>query len=186
MFWEFIVISVACYLTHLLLLHYHLRRQAAIKELKAGTENTLTNDDINHIQTELENRGYLIRFPEAEATSTTKEIKEIIETQPHHHNELPLHIYIFATNCIPQFEDAELLLTALEKTTQQYGNVVFKEHPDDVAELSLDYNRNKHRFECVYSNYIEEIQSRRNEWLNREETLTFLKQVIDKYIKEYV
>ena len=183
MFWEFIVISVACYLTHLLLLHYYLRRQATIKELKARTENTLTNDDINHIQTELENRGYLIRFPESETTPVTK---EIIENQPHYHNELPLHIYIFATNCIPQFENAELLLAALEKTTQQYGNVVFKEHPDDLAELSLEYNRDKHRFECVYSNHIEEIQSRRNEWLNREETLMFLKQVIDKCIKEYV
>lgn len=181
MFWEFIVISVACYVTHLLLLHYHLRRQSAIKELKSTTENTLTNDDINHIQTELENRGYLIRFPEKEITPLTREIEE----KQHYHNDLPLHVYIFATGCIPQFEDAESLLTALEKTTQQYGNVVFKEHPDDLAELSLEYNHDKQRFECVYSNHVDEIQSRRNEWLNREETLIFLKQVIDKYIKEY-
>jgi len=183
MFWEFIVISVACYVTHLLLLHYHLRRQSAIRELKSTTENTLTNDDINHIQTELENRGYLIRFPEQQVTSLTNE-RELEEKQ-RYNNDLPLHVYIFATGCIPQFEDAESLLTALEKITQQYGNVVFKEHPDDLAELSLEYNHDKQRFECVYSNHVDEIQSRRNEWLNREETLIFLKQVIDKYIKEY-
>lgn len=176
------VIGIACYLMHLLLHHYYLRRQSTLQELQAGTEPTLTNDDINHIQTELENRGYLIRFPESEATSITK---ATLENQSHY-NKLPLHIYIFATNCIPPFEDAELLLAALEKTTQQYGNVVFKEHPDDLAELSLEYNRDKHRFECIYSNHIAEIQSRRNEWLNREETLRFLKQVIDRYIKEYV
>lgn len=175
------VISVACYVTHFLLLHYHLRRQSTIRELKSTTENTLTHDDINHIQTELENRGYLIRFSEKEITPLTKEVEE----KQHYHNDLPLHIYIFATGCIPQFENAESLLTALEKTTQQYGNVVFKEHPDDLAELSLEYNHDKQRFECVYSNQVDEIQSRRNEWLNREETLSFLKQVIDKYIKEY-
>lgn len=170
MLWEFIVIAGVCYLTHVLLLNYRIRRQK--KEI---LEDMVANDNIEYLKAVLENRGYKIHREE-----------QSIEIKNAPDSVLPLQVYTFATSCIPLFDDADSLLNALEVMTKQYGSVVFKEHPDDSSELSLGYNSQKQNFECVYSSsHNDPWLTRTNEWLNRDETLTFLDKVINKYKKEY-
>lgn len=168
--WEFIVIAGVCYGTHVFLLNYRFRRQK--KEI---LEDMVVSDNIEYLKTVLENKGYKINREE-----------QSIELKSAPNSVLPLQVYTFATNCIPLFDDADSLLNALEIVTKQYGSVVFKEHPDDFSELSFGYNLQKQRFECVYSSsHNDPWLTRTNEWLNREETLTFLDKIMNKYKKEY-